>query len=68
MRNKDQYFNAFKESNGRCNEIELGEKLGLNENTTRQILTQLLSEYKIEYVENGLCEYSVMKTVKGKIR
>lgn len=33
-------------------------------NTTRQILTQLLSEYKIEYIENGICEYSVMKTAK----
>ncbi len=65
---KDQYFKAFKESNGRCNEIELGEELGLDENTTRQILTQLLSEYKIEYIENGRCEYSVMKTVKGRAR
>lgn len=65
---KDRYFKAFKESNGRCNEIELGEKLGLNENYTRQILTQLLSEYKIEYIENGFCEYSVMKTIKGRIR
>jgi hypothetical protein len=49
-------------------EIELGEKLGLDEEVTRQILTQLLSEYKIEYIENGFCEYSVMKTIKGKIR
>ncbi|TCC97833.1 hypothetical protein [Pedobacter hiemivivus] len=68
MTNKDKYFNAFKESNGRCNEIELGEKLGLDENTTRQILTQLLSEYKIEHIENRVCDYSVMKAVKGRIR
>lgn len=68
MRNKDKYFNNFKESNGRCNEIELGEKLGLDEDTTRQILTQLLSEYKIEHIENGVCNYSVMKTVKRKVR
>lgn len=66
MRNKDKYFKAFKESNGRCNEIDLGEKLGLDENSTRQILTQLLSEYKIEYIANGFCEYSIMKTAKSK--
>lgn len=66
MNHKDRYFNALKESNGRYNEIELGEKLGLNENDTRQIITQLLSEYKIEYIQNGLCGYSIMKTVKGK--
>ncbi|ACU03734.1 MULTISPECIES: hypothetical protein [Pedobacter] len=62
MRNKDKYFNALVESNGRCNEIELGEKLGLDEDATRQILTQLLSEYKIEYIQSGLCEYSIMKS------
>lgn len=66
MNHKDRYFNAFKESNGRYNEIELGEKLGLNESDTRQIITQLLSEYKIEYIQNGLSEYSIMKTLKGK--
>lgn len=68
MTDKDKYFSAFKKSNGSCNEIELGEKLNLDESTTRQILTQLLSEYKIEYIENGLSDYSVMKTVKGKIK
>jgi predicted transcriptional regulator len=63
---KDEYFKAFKESNGRSNEIELGEKLGLDENTTRRILTQLLSEHKIEHVNNGLSEYCLMKKVSKK--
>lgn len=66
MRDKDRFFNAFKDSNGSCNEIELGEKLGLSEDVTRQIITELLSEYKIEYVENGLGDYNIMKKTKGK--
>lgn len=68
MKNKDNYYKALKQDNGQLNEIDLGEKLGLDEDTTRQIITQLLSEHKIEYVENRVCSYSIMKKVKGKIK
>lgn len=63
---KDKYFKALIEVNGSCNEIELGERLGLDENSTRRIIAQLLSEYKIEHVDNGLSEYSIMKNVSRK--
>lgn len=32
MKNKDSYYKALIENNGQLNEIDLGEKLGLNEN------------------------------------
>lgn len=68
MKNKDNYYKALKQDNGQLNEIDLGEKFGLDEDTTRQIITQLLSEHKIEYVENRVCSYSIKKKVKGKIK
>ncbi len=66
MKNKDRYFKALIENNGQLNEIDLGEKIGLNEEETREIITLLLSEYKIEYIENKVCNYSLMKTTKRK--
>ena len=66
MKNKDDYYKALKEDNGQLNEIDLGEKLGLDEDATRQVITQLLSEHKIEYFENGACNYSIMKIAKEK--
>lgn len=66
MENKDNYLNALIENDGRLNEIDLGEKIGLNENETREIIVQLLSEYKIEYIENRACNYSPMKPMKRK--
>ncbi len=66
MENKDKYYSLLKENNGQLNEIDLGEKIGLNENETRKIIAQLLSEHKLEYVENKFCNYSIMKTSKRK--
>ncbi|MEM1134921.1 MAG: hypothetical protein AAGI07_03705 [Bacteroidota bacterium] len=66
MENKEKYYRALKESNGQLNEIDLGEKIGLDENETREIITRLLSEYKIEYAENRVCNYSLMKREKRK--
>lgn len=64
MGNKDRYYNALIENDGQLNEIDLGEKFGLEENETREIIVQLLSEHRIEYKENRACNYSLMKNQK----
>jgi len=46
MSNKARYYNALIEDNGQLNEIDLGEKIGLEEGETREIISQLLSEHK----------------------
>lgn len=51
MGNKDRYYNALIENDGQLNEIDLGEKFGLDENETREIIVQLLFKHKIEYKE-----------------
>ncbi len=61
MENKNIYFKALIKNNGNLNEIDLGEKINLNENETREIIVQLLLEHKIEYIENRSCNYSVIK-------
>ncbi len=61
MENKKRYYDAFIKNNGRLNEIDLGEKLYLDENETREIISQLLSEHKIEYAENRACNYRPVK-------
>ena len=66
MENKQIYYNALIENNGRINEIDLGEMIGLDEAETRQIIVQLMSEYKIEYVENRVCNYSIITKLKRK--
>jgi hypothetical protein len=66
MKHKERYYTALIENNGLLNEIDLGEKIYLDESETREIIVQLLSEHKIEYVENRACNYSVMKKVKKK--
>lgn len=66
MEYKDQYFRALKASNGRINALELGEQMGLNEDETRAVLAQLLSEHKIEYVENSICNYVPKRLQKRK--
>lgn len=50
MTNKKIYYKALKKNDGRINEIDLGEIIGLDEEETRKIIVQFLSEYKIEYV------------------
>lgn len=64
MTDKEKYFKAFEKSKGQCNEIELGASLGLDEDTTEKIITQLLAEYKIVHNEHGLFSYGLMKQHK----
>ncbi len=66
MENKNRYFRALVRNKGLLNEIDLGEKLRLDENETREIIAQLLSEHKIKYVENKGCNYSNIKSTKRK--
>ena len=66
MKNKEKYYRALIENNGQLNEIDLGTSVGLSEEETTIIISQLLSEYKIEYVDNRVCKYSPMKRVKKK--
>lgn len=44
MENKTRYYQAFLENRGQLNEIEVGEEIGLDEDETRKIIVQLLSE------------------------
>jgi hypothetical protein len=60
MENKDRYFKALIENKNQLNAIDLGEKIQLDENETRKIITQLLSEHKIRYDENSVCNYRVI--------
>jgi hypothetical protein len=66
MENKEKYYKALIENDGKLNEINLGEEMGLNEDETNEIIVQLLSEHKIEYAENRSCNYSTMKRIKKK--
>lgn len=66
MENKDRYYKALIENDGQLNEIDLGVYIGLSEDETYEIITQLLSEYKINYAENRNCKYTPMKRIKGK--
>ncbi|MDM1046339.1 hypothetical protein HX004_16070 [Myroides sp. 1354] len=66
MKNKEKYYRAIIENDDQLNEIDLGTSVGLNEDETTKIIAQLLSEYKIEYVDNRVCKYSPMKKVKKK--
>lgn len=68
MENKERYYSALNENNGRLNEIDLGETLGFEDDVTMKIITQLLSEHRIEYYENGNCNYRTMKGFRGKNR
>lgn len=66
MKNKEQYYSLFIENNGRLNEIDLGETMGLSEEETSVIIVHLLSENKIEYIENRNCNYSLKKREKRR--
>ena len=66
MENKDRYFKGFIKNNGQLNEIDLGTKFGFDEEETRRIIAQLLSEHKIVYEENKACNYSTIKNLKKK--
>ncbi|WP_136468044.1 hypothetical protein [Flagellimonas onchidii] len=66
MENKEIYYKALLENKGRLNEIDLGERMGFDENETRELIAQLLSEHKIEYVEHRACSYRPIRTSKGR--
>lgn len=68
MENKDRYYHALIENNGQLNEIDLGEKFGLDENETREIIIQLLSEHKIKFKKYSTCHYGLMNSRKRKNR
>jgi hypothetical protein len=59
MNIKLKYLQAIKTDNGCHDEIYIGEKLGLDVNSTMRIINVLLAEYRLEYVENRACNYSV---------
>ncbi|WP_424003991.1 hypothetical protein [Maribacter sp. IgM3_T14_3] len=60
MENKDRYFKALIENKNQLNAIDLGENIQLDEGETREIITQLLSEHRIRYDENSVCNYRVV--------
>ena len=60
MKNKDRYFKALIENKNQLNEIDLGEKIQLDEDETREVITQLLSEHRIRFEEKSICKYSVV--------
>jgi hypothetical protein len=61
MRDKDRFLHALIKSNGHHNVTDLGAQIGLDENATMEIVSQLLAEHKIEYALNGVCDYSLMR-------
>ncbi|MDR0229143.1 MAG: hypothetical protein LBI72_08790 [Flavobacteriaceae bacterium] len=61
MENKEKYFRALIENQGRLNESDLGQAIGLNDNETFEIIAQLLSEYRIEHINNNVCCYRPSK-------
>jgi len=65
MNNKERYFQAMKVNNGQLDEIDLGESLNIDEESTRKIISLLLSEHRIEYVTNRACNYRI-KSKKSK--
>lgn len=66
MENKEKYYKELIENDGLLNEIDLGERMGLTEDETLEIITHLLSEYKIEYIRNRGCNYIPKKRAKRK--
>lgn len=61
MRDKDKFLEVLMKSNGHHNALDLGSQIGLDENATMEIISQLLAEFKIEYASNGVCDYSLMR-------
>lgn len=57
MNDKEIYLHALKTNRGKTDEITLGEILGFDESITQKIISQLLSEHKIEFEQFGLCNY-----------
>lgn len=61
MNIKSDYLQALKKYNGSLNELEVGAMLNYDDETTQRVISMLLSEHRIEYARDGLCNYRVMK-------
>jgi len=61
MGNKEKYYQVLKNNNNQLNEVDLGEQIGLDEDDTRRIISQLLFENRIEYEENNVCNYKLVR-------
>jgi len=59
---KNNFLQSILIDNGRHSEIELGERLGLNEDETTKLISRLLDEHKIEFTVNGACNYKPFKS------
>ncbi|MCA0959919.1 hypothetical protein LCL86_12735 [Muricauda ruestringensis] len=64
MDSKSKYYFLLKKNNGLLNEIDLGEQIGLDTDETQIIISQLLSEHRIEYVKNKASNYRIIKKRK----
>lgn len=64
MSNKEYLYRLLVEDDGQNNELELGEKLGLTPQETQEVIAQLLSEFKIEFLSNRNCNYKVVNKPK----
>ena len=64
MKAKEIYYQALIASQGRLDELALGESLGFTDEETRKLIHQLLLENKIEYIRHGACNYRKLK--RGK--
>lgn len=67
MENKERYHKALIANKGQLNEIDLGESIGIDADETREIIAQLLSEHKVEYLENKICKYGLIKKQKRTV-
>jgi hypothetical protein len=65
MEIKLKYLNLIKKAHGGIDEIELGEKSGLNEDETRSLISLLLSEHRIVYEANT---YRIIKRSRKRNR
>jgi len=68
MENKKKFHLALVDNNGHLSEMELGELFGFDDEETRQLIAQLLSEHKIVYDEESFCNYRVVKGFRGENR
>ena len=67
MNDKEKYYQAIKNFKGGLDEITLGDAIGLDENSTRKAISDLLLENKIEYDPNELCNYRIKKKLSKTI-
>lgn len=64
---KHTYLHAMHLFNGSLDELELGEKLGFSYDETMKIISQLLNEFKIEYIVHKHCNYRIIKPKTKRI-